>query len=60
VCDVRCGWVQGITNPYGQSKHMMEVILRDVAKSDPDWKVVLLRYFNPVCGTVSVWECTRV
>ena len=40
--------VQGITNPYGQSKYMIECVLRDVYKSDNDWGVVLLRYFNPV------------
>jgi len=38
----------GVTNPYGQTKFMMEQILRDLQKSDPKWKVVLLRYFNPV------------
>jgi len=38
----------GITNPYGQSKYMIECVLRDVYKSDNDWGVVLLRYFNPV------------
>ena len=36
------------TNPYGQSKLMVENILRDVAIADPDWKIALLRYFNPV------------
>ena len=36
------------TNPYGRSKLMVEEILRDVAKADPRWGVVLLRYFNPV------------
>ena len=35
-------------NPYGRSKLMIEEILRDVAKSDPDWRIALLRYFNPV------------
>ena len=39
---------QGITNPYGQTKYMMEQILIDVGKANPDWNVVLLRYFNPV------------
>ena len=38
----------GPVNPYGQTKHMIEQILRDVAKSDPSWNVGLLRYFNPV------------
>lgn len=36
------------TNPYGQSKLMVEEILRDLYKSDDTWKVALLRYFNPV------------
>ncbi len=36
------------TNPYGQTKLMNEQILRDVYKSDNEWNVVLLRYFNPV------------
>eukprot|EP01135_Chromosphaera_perkinsii_P005024 Nk52_evm1s311 gene=Nk52_evmTU1s311 len=36
------------TNPYGQTKFMVEQILKDVAVSDPEWNVVLLRYFNPV------------
>ena len=36
------------TNPYGWTKYMCEQILRDVAKADDRWSVVLLRYFNPV------------
>ena len=36
------------TNPYGRSKLMIEDILRDLVRSDPTWKVALLRYFNPV------------
>lgn len=40
--------VGGTTNPYGTSKLFIEQILKDVAISDPDWSVVLLRYFNPV------------
>jgi UDP-glucose 4-epimerase len=35
------------TNPYGQSKLMVELILRDLHKSDPSWNIALLRYFNP-------------
>lgn len=35
-------------NPYGWTKYMCEQILRDYAKADPTWSVVLLRYFNPV------------
>jgi UDP-glucose 4-epimerase len=37
-----------VTNPYGRTKLMSEDILRDVVTADADWKVVLLRYFNPV------------
>ena len=36
------------TNPYGWTKYMGEQILRDIARTDPQWSVVLLRYFNPV------------
>ena len=36
------------TNPYGWTKYMCEQILRDIAFADPEWSVVLLRYFNPV------------
>lgn len=36
------------TNPYGQSKLMVEEILRDVYTSDDSWNISLLRYFNPV------------
>lgn len=36
------------TNPYGTSKLMVEMILRDLQHADPSWNVVLLRYFNPV------------
>ena len=38
----------GCTNPYGWTKYMCEQILRDMAKADPEWSIVLLRYFNPV------------
>lgn len=38
----------GITNPYGETKHIIEEILKDVAESDPEFQVVILRYFNPV------------
>jgi UDP-glucose 4-epimerase len=36
------------TNPYGRSKLMVEDILRDLAKAEPEWRIALLRYFNPV------------
>ncbi len=38
----------GTTNPYGTSKYFQEIMLGDVYKSDNEWTVVLLRYFNPV------------
>ena len=41
------------TNPYGWTKYMCEQILRDLAKADPEWSVVLLRYFNPIGAHVS-------
>ena len=36
------------TNPYGWTKSMLEQILMDIQKADPEWNVVLLRYFNPI------------
>ena len=36
------------TNPYGWTKSMLEQILTDLHTADPEWKVVLLRYFNPI------------
>lgn len=36
------------TNPYGQSKLMIEHILEDLHKAESDWSIALLRYFNPV------------
>ena len=41
------------TNPYGRSKLMIEEILRDLAVSDPSWRIALLRYFNPVGAHLS-------
>jgi len=38
----------GATNPYGQSKLMVEHMLSDLAASDPSWNIAVLRYFNPV------------
>lgn len=38
----------GCTNPYGRTKFMMEEILKDLQASDPEWNVVLFRYFNPI------------
>ncbi len=36
------------TNPYGWTKAMIEQILSDLVVSDPEWKIISLRYFNPV------------
>jgi len=36
------------TNPYGRSKLFVEEMLRDLYQSDPEWKISILRYFNPV------------
>jgi UDP-glucose 4-epimerase len=36
------------TNPYGQTKLMVEHILQDLAKSDEAWSIACLRYFNPI------------
>jgi len=38
----------GITNPYGQTKHMIEQLLADLSVADPELEVTTLRYFNPV------------
>ena len=35
-------------NPYGQAKLMVEQILSDMARADPEWRICALRYFNPV------------
>ena len=37
-----------MTNPYGRTKSMLEQVLTDLHTADPEWKVVLLRYFNPI------------
>lgn len=36
------------TNPYGRTKQMIEDILMDLHISDPEWSIVILRYFNPI------------
>lgn len=38
----------GVTNPYGWTKYMNEIILRDIASANENFEVTLLRYFNPV------------
>lgn len=36
------------TNPYGRTKYFIEEMLRDLYRSDPEWRISVLRYFNPV------------
>ncbi|MBP6097047.1 MAG: UDP-glucose 4-epimerase GalE [Methyloversatilis sp.] len=45
---IREDFATGPTNPYGRSKWMVEHILRDICVADPEWRIALLRYFNPV------------
>lgn len=45
---IREGFQTTATNPYGRTKLMIEEILSDLAVSDPAWKLIALRYFNPV------------
>ena len=40
------------TNPYGWTKSMLEQILMDIQKADPEWNVILLRYFNPITTSI--------
>ena len=40
--------VRAATNPYGQSKIMIEQMLGDISAADNGWNIVILRYFNPV------------
>jgi UDP-glucose 4-epimerase len=37
-----------VTNPYGATKLMIEGILKDLQHSDPEWNIIVLRYFNPI------------
>ena len=48
TCDESLPTGQGITNPYGKTKYMIEEILKDLSAADKDFSVTLLRYFNPV------------
>ena len=45
---IREDFALSATNPYGRSKFMIEEILRDLYHSDKNWRIALLRYFNPV------------
>jgi UDP-glucose 4-epimerase len=46
--DEECRTGAGITNPYGQTKFMIEQILCDASTADTEFEVTLLRYFNPI------------
>ena len=39
---------QNISSPYGKTKYIIEEILKDLAAADPDFKIIALRYFNPI------------
>ncbi|RSZ57137.1 UDP-glucose 4-epimerase GalE [Massilia atriviolacea] len=45
---IREDFALSATNPYGRSKLIIEDMLRDLIVADPDWRIALLRYFNPV------------
>ena len=45
---IREDFALSASNPYGRSKLFIEEILRDEQRANPDWDIVLLRYFNPV------------
>lgn len=45
---IREDFPTGATNPYGRTKLMVEEMLRDLQAADPEWRIALLRYFNPV------------
>ena len=47
-CPIREDFPVSTTNPYGSTKLMNEMILQDLSKSDPEWSIMLLRYFNPI------------
>jgi UDP-glucose 4-epimerase len=39
---------KGITNPYGRSKWIQEIMLNDICIAEPNFKIMILRYFNPI------------
>ena len=45
---IREDFPRSTTNPYGASKLILEDMLADIARSDPQWRIARLRYFNPV------------
>ncbi len=48
--DESCLTGLSISNPYGKTKHVIEQILMDFQASDTSWRMLLLRYFNPVAA----------
>ena len=48
TCPITEDFPLSTTNPYGATKLMIEDMLRDIAKADPTFNIVILRYFNPV------------
>ncbi|HHT97216.1 MAG TPA: UDP-glucose 4-epimerase GalE [Clostridiales bacterium] len=45
---IKEGFPLSVTNPYGSTKLMLENILQDIYKSDNEWNIIILRYFNPI------------
>lgn len=45
---IREDFETGFTNPYGQTKLVIEDMLKGICRSDPSWNIILLRYFNPI------------
>ena len=45
---IREDFPRSVTNPYGRTKLILEDVLTDLHTADPEWNVVLLRYFNPI------------
>lgn len=50
---IREDFPRSATNPYGRSKLIIEDMLFDLAHADPQWRIALLRYFNPVGAHLS-------
>ena len=47
---IRADFALSTTNPYGETKLMIERILKDTCVPNPDFSVSILRYFNPICA----------
>jgi len=53
------GFPAAAANPYGRTKLMVELVLRDLAASQTGWRIALLRYFNPV-GRMKAASSARI